>query len=257
MIIVFALASLASAQSLQIKSSGETIPARFKSQIELTLLKEVEFYSPLGLPDTVTVNLKIFKDIESCNSFLRQYIPTAYGNYCGGMFLPEIETAVLASTEHIEATVRVLFHEISHSLYHKVLDASPEAATSNAYSLNEGLAGYFQFMALRKDGTAFQKPDILYVNSVKSLIEIEEFDLTDYLRMDSTNFKEKHRYEGSISYYASYVIVAVLFEKLGMEQMRNLLSMIRSGTTYEDAVESLYPNGKAGLYDDIVAFVMK
>ena len=57
------------------------------------------------------------------------------------------------------------------------------------------------------------------------------------------------------SYFASYVIVATLFDRLGTDRMRNLLAMIRSGVSYEDAVETLYPGGCCALDEDVRSFV--
>lgn len=241
----------AGAQILSISHSGEEISPVYNAQINRTLLKEVEFYGPVGLPDTVRLNLMVFKNTDSANAFIRQYDPLAYGKYVSGMFIPVIGTAVLATTENMDDAVRTLFHEISHFLYHKVLDVSFVSETESAYSLNEGLAGYFEFMKVRKDGTVYQKPDKIYLASVKSLIEIDEFDLDEYLRMNQTQFKDKYRHDGVISYYVSYVITATLFDRLGTEKMRELLIMIRDGITYEDAVTKLYPGGKASLDEDI------
>ncbi len=239
------------AQFLSIRHFGEKIPSAYNEQINRTLLKEVEFYGPVGLPDTVHLSLAVFRDTDSANVFIRRYDPLAYGNYVSGMFISSIETAVLATTEDMDDAVRTLFHEVSHSLYHKALYASYVSATESAYSLNEGLAGYFEFMKFRKDGTVYQKPDKIYLASVKSLIEIDEFDLDEYLRMNQEQFKDKHRHDGAVSYYVSYVITAALFDRLGTEKMRELLIMIRDGITYEDAVSKLYPGGKASLDEDI------
>jgi len=247
----------ASAQMLCIDSSGEAIPERYGSRIRNTLLKEVDFYGLLGLPDTVRVKLAVFRDTDSGNAFLRQYDPEAYGNYCGGMFIPQIETAVIATTEDMDRAVRTLFHEISHFLYHKAMDSAPNSATYTAHSLNEGLACYFGFMNIRKDGTVFQRPEMSYINDVKTLVEIDDFNLTEYLRMNHDRFTARSRHDGNISYHVSYVIVATLFGTLETEGMRNLLAMVRDGITYEEAVETLYPGGKAALEDDVRRFVLK
>lgn len=245
------------AQFLRVEHDGQDFPDSYMSRITRTLTKEVEFYGPLGLQDTVTVKLKVFKNTDSANMFLRQYEPEAYGHFCSGMYIPEIKTAVVATTEDMDEAVKTLYHEISHFLYDKVMDSAPSSVMFTAYGLNEGLASYFQFMKLRKDGSDYQQDNKHYINSVKTLIEIDEFDLDEYLGMNHSRFKDKYRHDGSESYYASYVIVAVLFDRMGTERMRELLSMIINGTTYGNAVESLYPGGKNGLEDDIKAFVSK
>lgn len=255
LLILVAMALPAEAQELCIRTSGEEIPARHGAQIVRTLLREVEFYGPLGLQDTVSVNLKIFKDSKEANVFIRQYVPEAYGDYCSGMFIPEAGTAVLCTTEDMGRALQTIFHEISHALYDQIMGSAPLASRLTAYSLNEGLACYFEFMNVRKDGTVSQKPDPMYVNTVKTLIEIDEFHLSDYLRMNDSQFKYRTRSNGHESYYVSYVIVATLFKKLGIDGMRNLLEAIISGSTYEESVETLYPGGTAALGRDIVDFV--
>lgn len=250
--LMIAASLTAGAQSLCIKHSGEAIPARFGIQIDRTLLKEVEFYGPLGLQDTLNVNLQVFADNESANAFIRQYEPTAYGNYCSGMYIPLIETAVLVASDDMEKAVKTLYHEMSHFLYQSAI-----ASTYNSVSLNEGLACYFEFLKIKNDGSVCQRPDAIYVNAMKTLIEIDEFDLSEYLRMTPRQFTYKSRHEGHASYYASYVIVATLFDRLGTDQMRNLLTMIRSGVSYEEAVEALYPGGCSALDEDIRSFVLR
>ena len=245
------------AQKLLIDNSGESLPAIYGARIERTLAKEAEFYKPLGLPDTLTIHLKVFRDHDSANAFLRRYAPAAYGKYCSGMFIPKIETAVLSTNGNMDSAVKTLFHETSHFFYSKAMRSSPLSATNTANSLNEGLAAYFEYMIVRKDGTTVQRPDILYIRSVKTLIELDELDLTEYLRMTHAQFIDKSRHDGNISYFVSYVIVNRLFDKLGMDGMRNLLSSIRSGTSYEKAVEDLYPGGTQALEEDIRSFVQR
>lgn len=250
--LVIATSLTAGAQSLRIRHSGGAIPARFGDQIDRTLLKEVEFYGPLLRQDTLNVNLQVFADNETANAFIRQFEPTAYGNFCSGMYIPKIETAVLVASGDMEKAVKTLFHEMSHALYRSAI-----ASTYNAASLNEGLASYFEFMKVKKDGSISQKPDAIYINAMKTLVEIDEFNLSEYLKMNHRQFDDKSRHEGHASYYASYVIVATLFDKLGTERMRDLLEMICSGTSYEDAVEALYPGGCGALDKDIRSFVLR
>jgi len=137
------------------------------------------------------------------------------------------------------------------------MDSAPNPAIYTAYSLNEGLAEYFCFMNVKKDGTVFQRPEVSYVNDVKTLVGIDDFNLTEYLRMNHEQFEDKSRHDGNLSYHVSYVIVATLFGTLKTEGMRNLLAMVRDGTTYEEAVETLYPGGKAALEEDIKSFVLQ
>lgn len=241
------------AQFLKIEYDGHDFPDSYKSRIVRTLTKEAEFYGPLGLQDTVTVKLKVFKDTDSANAFIRQYGPAAYGHFCSGMYIPEIKTAVVILTEDMDEAVQTLYHEISHSLYHKIIDYAPSSTLITAYGLNEGLACYFQFMKFRKAGSDYQQGNEYYISSVKTLIEINEFNLDEYLCMNHSSFEDKSRHDGNVSYHASYVIVATLFDKLGMEGMRELISMIINGTTYDAAVDAIYPGGKNGLASDIKA----
>lgn len=245
------------AQILNINYEGASIPSRYNNKIEKTLLNELGFFGPLGLPDTVRVKLLAFKDRVAGETFLSQYDPQAIGNRYSGMFLPKIQTAVLISTENMDSGSRTICHEICHFLYHKIMDSTPGRAYSSAYGLNEGLACFFETFEVKKNGSVHQVPNRTYINSVKTLIEIEEFNLDEYLNMNGRRFESLSLYNGSVAYHGSYVIVATLFEHLGIDRMRELLATIRSGLTYEQAVEQIYPGGKSALMEGIREFVMK
>lgn len=255
--LLLVLPSAVSAQILNLEYVGDGFPEVYARRINKTLTKEMEFYGPLILQDTISVKIRVFGDKDRANAFIRQFKPVAYGNYCSGMFIREIQTAVVITTEDTDRSLGTLFHETSHFLYHKAMDGFASGSLGTAYSLNEGLACYFSYLRVKKDGSVYLSGDKYYVSSVKTLIDIDEFNLDEYLSMNHSGFSDRHRHDGGSSYRVSYVIVATLFDKLGTEGMRRLLAMIRDGSKYSEAVESLYPGGRAVLETDIRTFVNK
>jgi len=241
------------AQILNVNASGEKLPDIWSKRFNQTLIKEVEFYGPLGLADTVSVNLVVFKDRDKANAYLSQYDPMIYGRRYSGMFIHDTRTAVILVSNDLNKSLGTVFHEISHFLYHSVLSGSKYPSSYSSYCLNEGIAEYFSYMRVKNDGKTVQQDDSYALNSVKSLIEIDEFNLDEYLSMGQSRFNDKSSSDTNISYHVSYVIVLTLFNKLGDDGMRNLLSMIKNGYSFSSAVDTLYPGGKQSLDQDIRA----
>ena len=250
-IILALLAGLqAPAQVLSVDYRGDKLPARHMQNIMRTLQKEVEFYGPLGLGDTVSLKLLVFKDREEGNAYIRQYNPTVYGDHYAGVFLSKTKTAVIMGTENIEHACTTICHEISHFL---LSQAVPRKYMP--YSLNEGLASYFGYLKVRKDGTAVEDMPDSRIGSVKTKIMLGEFDLDSYIDMTYKGFHDEDRHDSHQSYLVTNVMTAVMFETLGDEGMRAVLRDIKEKKKLRQAIEDNYPGGCKGLHGDIVRYV--
>ncbi|MBR1869181.1 MAG: hypothetical protein IJ799_03855 [Bacteroidales bacterium] len=237
-------------QVLSVDYTGDMLPARYMQRIMRTLHKEVEFYGPLGLGDTVKLKLLVFKDREDGNAYVRQFNPTVYGDRYAGVFLTKTKTAVIMGTHNLEYSCTTICHEISHFLLDQTVPAK-----YMPYSLNEGLASYFGYLKVRKDGTAVEEIPEGRLGSVKTQIMLGEFDLDRYIDMNYKGFHDEDRHDSHQSYKATNVMTAVMFEKIGEEGMRAVLRDIKEKKKLREAIENNYPGGCKGLKDDIVRYV--
>ena len=237
-------------QMLSVKYSGDKIPARYMQRILRTLQKEVDFYGPLGLGDTVTINLLVYKDRDEGNAYVRQYDPTVYGDRYAGVFFQKTRTAVIMGTDNLDYACTTVCHEISHFLVSTVVP--PRYLP---YSLNEGLASYFGFLKVRKDGTAQEDIPEGRIGSVKTKMMLGEFDLDRYIDMSRAGFRDEERHDAGQSYYITNIMTAAMFERIGDEGMRAVLHDVKENKKLREAIETNYPGGCKGLYDDVVKYV--
>ena len=193
-------------QILSLNYQGDRLPSRYMQRIIRTLQKEVEFYGPLGLADTIRLNLVVFNDREKGNAYVRQFDPTLYGNHYAGMFMTKNKTAVIMGTENLDYACTTVCHETSHFLLSSVIPHN-----RMPYPLNEGLASYFGFLTVRKDGTVRENIPEGRIGSVKTKIMLGEFDLDRYIDMNVKEFRDEEKHDSYQSYYVTNVIVAVMF----------------------------------------------
>lgn len=245
--VFFALVS--SASHLRVEYSGASIPQKYVRTIERSLLKELEFYGPLGLEDTVRIKVRVFRNQDDADAFLIKSHPTYIGGRVGGYFHPKTQTAYILSTENLDFSCQTVIHEISHFLLRKVL---PERVP---VSLNEGLAEYFSDLKVRKDGSCCPEIDPGAIGTLKTTIMLGELDLDRYLGLKNYEFKDISRHDASIPYAICQIIVSTMFGRIGDGGVREIVRCVRDGMTFAKAVEFRYPGGKEGLERDIVEFV--
>jgi hypothetical protein len=249
-LVTFLTVLTASAQVLSLDYSGDMLPSRYMKKIMRTLQREAEFYGPLGLGDTVRLKLLVFKDREDGNAYIRQYNPTVYGDRYAGVFITKNKTAVIMGTDNLEHACTTVCHEVSHFLLSQVV---PPKYTP--YGLNEGMASYFGYLTVRKDGSFREDIPEGRIGTVKTMIMLGEFDLDRYIDMNSRGFIDEDRHDSHQSYMVTNVMVAVMFEKIGDDGMRAILSDIKEKKKLHEAIENNYPGGRRGLHDDIVEYV--
>jgi len=167
--------------------------------------------------------------IYSSSYALREAIVFAK-EWTGGVAYPSYGVIAIGITRsNIEWGRRALSHEIAHLVTHQM--------TSNPYNsipvwLNEGISMYAEG-ELEKDYENYLKAAV--ING--SLISVRS------LCSPFSAYSDK----SYLSYAESYSIVAFLIEKYGQQKIHQLLTVFKTGSTYDNALLEVYGFDLAGL----------
>lgn len=152
--------------------------------------------------------------------------------WTGGVAYPSYGTIAIGITQSsIEWGRRALAHEIAHLV--------TDQMTANPYNsipvwLNEGISMYAEG-ELEKDYEYYLEAAVIG----ESLISIQS------LCSPFSAYSDK----SYLSYAESYSIVAFLIENYGQQKMYQLLTVFKNGSTYDNALLTVYGFDLAGLND--------
>ncbi len=150
--------------------------------------------------------------------------------WTGGVAYPSYGViAIGVSRSNIEWGRRALAHELAHLVTHQM--------TSNPYNdipvwLNEGISMYAEG-ELETDYEYYLESAVVY----DSLISVQS------LCSPFSAYSEK----SYLSYAESYSIVAFLIEQYGQQKMHQLLTVFKNGSTYNNALLTVYGFDLSGL----------
>jgi hypothetical protein len=152
--------------------------------------------------------------------------------WTGGVAYPSYGAIAIGITQsNIEWGKRALAHEIAHLITAQM--------TANPYNsipvwLNEGISMYAEG-ELETDYEYYLKAAIID----ESLISVQSL-CSPFSALSEKSY---------LSYAESYSIVAFLIEKYGQQKMHQLLTVFQNGSTYDNALRTVYGFDLAGLND--------
>ncbi len=167
--------------------------------------------------------------IYSSSYALREAIVFAK-EWTGGVAYPGYGVIAIGITRsNIEWGRRALSHEIAHLVTHQM--------TANPYNsipvwLNEGISMYAEG-ELEQD----------YENYLKAAVISDSLISAQSLCSPFSAYSDK----SYLSYAESYSIVAFLIEKYGKQKIHQLLTVFKTGSTYDNALLEVYGFDLAGL----------
>ncbi len=152
--------------------------------------------------------------------------------WTGGVAYPSYGVIAIGITRsNIEWGKRALAHEIAHLVTHQM--------TSNPYNdipvwLNEGISMYAEGELERA-----------YENYLKAAVAGGYLISVQSLCSPFSAYSDK----SYLSYAQSYGIVAFLIENYGQQKMHQLLTVFKNGSTYDNALLTVYGFDLSGLND--------
>jgi len=239
------------ATHLTVEYSGVSIPKKYIQRIERTLVKELDFYGPLGLGDSVKISVHVFRNNDDSREFLLKNAPTYVGGRASGMFFTQTQTAYIFNTENLDSACQTVVHEISHFFLHKTVSKGLPAC------MNEGLAEYFGCLNVKKDGSCVSQPDPGAIGALKTAMMLGEFDFQKYLFMKQSEFNDISRHDAGLPYSVCHIIMATMFDNIGSDGVREIVRIFRDERKFGKAIDDVYPGGRKKLENDVYKFVAK
>ena len=238
---------------LNIRYDGNLLSSKNMDKLEQMSAHMTEFYTALGLNESLDVRLLIFKTQDEGYEYMRSIYPdnktyrkTASDEYfksgIGGIYMPSSKTAAILGIEHgMERGLSVIFHEISHH-YTRLLFGKKNPPVW----FTEGLAEHFENMRFSKKKGWVSDVSDFDKGKLKTLHMIGELEVEDLFDLTHSEFKLKLRNEGNMFYAFSHVAVVVLMDTLDRDGFKELTSRLVSRKTDEkvsEIVGAVYPGG--------------
>jgi hypothetical protein len=182
--------------------------------------------------------------------YLQELGSVAHKNSPGVYFSKTRELVVCTDKKYKKDFVKIACHELSHAFLH----LHSENKNIPAW-LNEGLAVYLQEMTFdRKKIT--QRINPLHVARVKTLIELKDLDLSEFVKWNYQKFVVESFSQEGYGYAVGYCMTLFLMqhdEDKAMTIFRNLIGE----QTAIDVFNDCYPGGFAQFEKDFIEYFSK
>ena len=243
----------ASRVELNIQYDGNLLSSKNMDKLEQMSAHMTEFYSSLGLNESLDVRLLIFKTQDEGYEYMRTLYPkdktyqkTASDEYfkggIAGVYMPSSKTAAILSLEHgMDRGLSVIFHEISHH-YTRLLFGKKNPPVW----FTEGLAEHFENMRFSKKKGWISDVSDFDKGKLKTMHMIGELEVEDLFDLTHIQFKMKLRNEGDMFYAFSHIVVVVLMNNLDHTTFKELTNRLINRKTDEkvsEIVGGIYPGG--------------
>ena len=252
--------------SIKITYSGEELPDKVASKIDLMISTMYDFYSKVGVLEESEVELIVFKNIKDGYRYMRTIYPDNpnykhfHGekpivSYVGGVYVGHLSKAVILGMENgIENALKTIYHELSHHFTQEVF----KYKKFQPVWLNEGLAEYFEGMQVKGKNIKGSQVPLHQKGQIKTMIMLDEFDVYKILSLPQIEFKQRLQKDGGLYYSISHVLVAVIIEQIGLDGFAKMVNAIANRNLSDNIADIVSQNYKGGLKDlenDIIKFV--
>lgn len=237
-------------QSIQIKYAGDPLPDKDRRQIEQFLNYEIEFYTQLGLPDTLSLQLTVFNNRKDGLAYLDSIGIHPSIRTSGLYSVRRKEAFLLGREKGREESLAIIYHELSHHLTRLITGERPPAW------LMEGLAEYFAHCRITKKGLKHTLPSYA-TGRVRTMYMLEEVNLKSFVDSDKSKFMKKQRTEEQYTYILAHSLVTYWIEKVPGKTFKEFISALQD--TADDSpvshkIDRIYPGGIQQLEKDFAAF---
>ncbi|MDR1679574.1 MAG: DUF1570 domain-containing protein [Prevotellaceae bacterium] len=248
LLAVFAFTAISIQPQVYIfENSGQPISTKDRVKIDRVIQYETEFYKQFGEIDTIQIKLRLFAKKEAYQAYLKSNKIAKTFYHSGGMYRPKTKELLVLKPENANY-LKIVYHETSHYLLHLVISKQPRW-------LSEGLAEYFENINLGKKKITHEIPPAT-TSFIKSMIDLKEIDLQDFILMKSKDFWKETITNESYPYRISHGIVYFLIEK-DSEQFKQIVLKIKNGSASYDTINETYAGGFTQFEKDFIKYYLK
>ncbi len=219
------------AQRIVFENDGLALSEKDSLKVVRVIRYESDFYRQFGVIDSIQIKLHLFENQNTYRTFL---IKNGYGAeilLSNGLYSGKTKELLVPKTD---LYLQVIFHEISHYIFHLVMTQYPGW-------LNEGLAKYFENTRLKKDEClhVLNDSDVKYV---KSMLAMNEIDLKKILSLKGKDIAHKSLTHEGFVHKVGYCIVYLLNNGYS-EVFKQIVVKINSGIDSSVAIDTTFPGG--------------
>lgn len=239
----------ASAQQYSIKDDDKVMSKKEFTALEQVIAYQIQFYNRVLPNDTIKakdVKLKIFSNYAEYLTFQKETSESLNPKSMGFYSHKERE-AVVCKDKIPDKFLEVCYHELSHFFVNTYFGNIP-------VWINEGLAVYFEHTKTGKRPKHI--PSSRMINRVKTMIDLNDINLTDFITWNRNQFYKKSFSHDSYGYALGYSIIYFLMQK-DKETVINLIRNITEGASSHDALNKLYDGGFSNFEKDFFLFISK
>lgn len=249
-ILFFTFHGLLHTQTVQVDYVGDPISQKDHQKIEQMLRYEVKFYSQFGLPDTLSLQMHVFKRkmdgiayLAGKNIFLHRSII--------GMYSPSLNKAfILGWEDGREKTLGVIYHELSHHFTRKITNNHPPIW------LNEGLAEFFEHCKINKKGIEHTLTEYEQ-GRIRTMYMLDEINLSTFVNKNNKQFLEQEYTDEQYSYILSHALVTFWIERVPNQILKDFISALQDPddrSTIFQLIDRIYPKGFKQFEQDFKTF---
>ena len=208
---------------------------------------QLEFYNK-AFPDSKmersSVNMNIFSNYLNYLIYQKENGVSSIRSM--GFYSPTKKETVVCKDKNEKDFLKTCYHELSHFFIRNYMN------TPLAW-LDEGLATYFGNMKVSKSMKS--ERNIYLTARVKTMIELKDIDLKDFISWDYQKFYTVSFSQDSYGYALAYCMISFLMQN--ETTMIAVINNIYKGKSSYEALDNSYEGGFAAFEKDFTSYVRK
>ena len=251
--LLFSCTAILAQDNIKIQDPEKFFSKKEKQIFERAVNYESAFYNrifPDKKVDFSDLKFTVIPNQIDFGMYLMESGINAPKNSPGVYIISTRELVVCTAKKFREGFIPILCHEVSHAFLHihsgdKIIPAW----------LNEGLAVYLQGMTYNKK-TITQSIDRRSVARIKTLIELKDLDLSDFVTWDYRKFTLESFSQEGYGYAAGYCMVFFLMQHDEENAIRIFGNLIGEKSS-EEVFATYYPGGFSQFEKDFMEYWRK
>lgn len=250
-IVIFLL--LLSFSTLQaqyaINDSDGILNKKEKVSLEQAIGYQLDFYNKVMSDSAIRlrdVKLNIYAEYSAYLIYQKEQTKNTHHRSMG-FYSPKNKEAVVCKAKNEKNFLPTCYHELSHFFVNTYFGSVPTW-------LNEGLAVYFEKVKVGK--VVKHEVSRNHVMRVKTMIDINDIDLTDFVSWGYNIFYKRSFSHESYGYALGYSMVQYLMQK-EENLVIDLIRKIKEGKTSYEALDVIYEGGFISFEKDFLEYIKK
>jgi len=228
-----------------IKDDERILTKKEQKSLQKMIDYQLEFYNK-AFPDSAVEKSSVKLTIYNSHA---DYLVRQKENYgynienSPGFYSGKNKEIIVSKEKCKDYFLEMCYHELSHFFM-----AIRTCGCTFPIWLNEGLAEYFENIKLSK--TIKHKRNIYHAARVKTMLELKDFNLRDFIDWSYEKFRDISFTQDSYGYALAYCIVAFLMQN--EETMIAVINHIYKGKSSYEALDSVYKGGFEAFEQDLI-----